>query len=153
MMAENNRNLSPSFWSPEAEIKVSVQLYSSEDSRGEFTSYFFQLFFKWDWVLNSGLHICKASALLLEPHLQSLFSGYFRDRTLRTICLAWLQTTILPISASQVARVTGVSHWCPALPTLDGSRISGHIYALFSQCSLFYVPLTITLISGFRTGR
>jgi hypothetical protein len=45
MMAENNRNLSPSFWSPEAEIKVSVQLYSSEDSRGEFTSYFFQLFF------------------------------------------------------------------------------------------------------------
>jgi hypothetical protein len=27
-----------------------------------------------------------------------------------TICWGWLWTTILPISASQVARITGVSH-------------------------------------------
>jgi hypothetical protein len=31
-----------------------------------------------------------------------------------TICLGWLQTAILLISASWVARLTGVSHWCPA---------------------------------------
>jgi hypothetical protein len=32
-----------------------------------------------------------------------------------TICPSWLQTVILLISASWVARITGVSHWCPAL--------------------------------------
>jgi hypothetical protein len=35
----------------------------------------------------------------------------FRDRVFWTICLAWLWTTILLISASWVARITGVSHW------------------------------------------
>jgi hypothetical protein len=29
---------------------------------------------------------------------------------LGTICLGWLQTIIFPISASQVARITGMSH-------------------------------------------
>jgi hypothetical protein len=29
----------------------------------------------------------------------------------QTICLVWPQTSILMISDSQVARVTGVSHW------------------------------------------
>jgi hypothetical protein len=33
---------------------------------------------------------------------------------LQTICLDWPWTVILLISASQVARITGVSHWCPA---------------------------------------
>jgi hypothetical protein len=31
-------------------------------------------------------------------------------RVSRTICLSWPRTIILPISASQVARITGVSH-------------------------------------------
>jgi hypothetical protein len=35
---------------------------------------------------------------------------YFRDRILLTICLGWLQTAILLISASWVARITGLSH-------------------------------------------
>jgi hypothetical protein len=30
---------------------------------------------------------------------------------LRTICLGWSWTSILPISASQVARIIGMSHW------------------------------------------
>jgi hypothetical protein len=34
---------------------------------------------------------------------------------LRTVCLGWLQTTILLISASWVARITGMSLWCPAI--------------------------------------
>jgi hypothetical protein len=38
----------------------------------------------------------------------------FRDSVLKTICSGWLQTTILLISASWVARITGVSHWHPA---------------------------------------
>jgi hypothetical protein len=33
----------------------------------------------------------------------------------RTICPGWLQTSVLPISASQVARITGVSQQSPAV--------------------------------------
>jgi hypothetical protein len=32
-----------------------------------------------------------------------------------TFCSGWPQTSILLVSASQVARVTGVSHWHPGL--------------------------------------
>jgi hypothetical protein len=35
---------------------------------------------------------------------------YFRDRVSRTICLGWLQTIILLVSTSWVARIIGVSH-------------------------------------------
>jgi hypothetical protein len=38
--------------------------------------------------------------------------GFFQDRVSQTICLGWLRTAILKFSASQVARITGVSHWC-----------------------------------------
>jgi hypothetical protein len=38
----------------------------------------------------------------------------FQDRFSWTICLEWLQTVILLISASWVARITGVSHPHPA---------------------------------------
>jgi hypothetical protein len=38
-------------------------------------------------------------------------SPIFCDRVLRTIRVGWLLTTILLISASCVARITGVSHW------------------------------------------
>jgi hypothetical protein len=40
---------------------------------------------------------------------------YFWDRLSQTICMGWLWTTVLLISASWVARVTGVSHWCLAM--------------------------------------
>jgi hypothetical protein len=30
----------------------------------------------------------------------------------QTVCLGWLLTVILPIWASQVDRITGMSHWC-----------------------------------------
>jgi hypothetical protein len=34
----------------------------------------------------------------------------FQDRFSQTICQGWLQTSILLISASWVARITGMSH-------------------------------------------
>jgi hypothetical protein len=34
---------------------------------------------------------------------------------LQTVCPGWPSTTILLISASQVAGITGVSHWCLAM--------------------------------------
>jgi hypothetical protein len=41
-------------------------------------------------------------------------AGYFRDRVSWTICLGWLRTMILLISAFWVARITGLSHPCQA---------------------------------------
>jgi hypothetical protein len=35
----------------------------------------------------------------------------FRDRVSQTLCPGWLRTTILLISASWVATITGVSYW------------------------------------------
>jgi hypothetical protein len=54
-------------------------------------------------------------SLHLEPLHQPYFCDeFFRDRISRTICLGWLWTVILLISASWVARITGVSHRCLA---------------------------------------
>jgi hypothetical protein len=41
--------------------------------------------------------------------------GVFRDRVSWVICQVYLQTMILLFSASWVARVIGVSHWCLAI--------------------------------------
>jgi hypothetical protein len=54
--------------------------------------------------LNSGLHACKACSLSLETY-------FGLEMGSQTICPGWPQTVILLISASQVARSTGVSHW------------------------------------------
>jgi hypothetical protein len=45
----------------------------------------------------------------------------------QTLCPGWPQTSILPISASQVARITGTSHQCPAVTEF-----------LFRKMHLFY---------------
>jgi hypothetical protein len=56
------------------------------------------------WI--QGLH--------LEPLHQPYFcEGFFEVGFRRTIYLVWLWTAILLISASWVARITGVSHQCP----------------------------------------
>jgi hypothetical protein len=63
-----------------------------------------------DWGFEPMLQICKAEALLLEPHLQSILLWLFWRCVLGTICPGWPWTVILPISASQVAMITGMSH-------------------------------------------
>jgi hypothetical protein len=40
--------------------------------------------------------------------------GYLEDVVLWTCCLGWAQTWIFPVSGSQVAGMTGVSHQLPA---------------------------------------
>jgi hypothetical protein len=68
-------------------------------------------FFLQDWIFISGLHICKAGALPLESWFQSILLWlFFEDGVLWTIYVGWLWTTTLPISVSQVARITGISH-------------------------------------------
>jgi hypothetical protein len=43
-----------------------------------------------------------------------LCDGFFQDRVSRTICPGWPPTSILLISVSWVASITGMSHWYPA---------------------------------------
>jgi hypothetical protein len=71
--------------------------------------WFFCLFvFFLYWVWTQSLH--------LEPLHQPFFvMGFFSDRVLWTISPGWLQTAIFLISASWVARIIGMSHWCPAV--------------------------------------
>jgi hypothetical protein len=51
---------------------------------------------------------------LLEPLHQHFFlcEDFFEIRSCK-LCLGWLQISILLISASWVARITGMSHRCP----------------------------------------
>jgi hypothetical protein len=52
-----------------------------------------------------------AQVLYYLTHTSGPFcSGYFGDGVLQTICSGWPQTVILPILASQVARITGMTH-------------------------------------------
>jgi hypothetical protein len=78
----------------------------------------FFFFFLWDWGLNSGLCVCKAGTLLLEPHLQSILFWLFWRWGLTNYFPGWPQTKILLIPASKAARITGVSHWHLARRTL-----------------------------------
>jgi hypothetical protein len=54
-------------------------------------------------------------AFTLSHSTSPFCDSYFQDRVSQTTCLGWLRTSILLISASWVARITGMSHWCPAL--------------------------------------
>jgi hypothetical protein len=62
-------------------------------------------FFCQYWSLNKGLH-----ALLGRPATLPARFGYSQDSILQAIFPGWLWTMILLISASWVARITGVSH-------------------------------------------
>jgi hypothetical protein len=74
-------------------------------------------------------------------------SGYFGDRVLWTICLGWPWALILQISASQVARIIGMSQWYLAeVP-------------IFADCQLWIVfgsqkpfPCHLALIDNLQPG-
>jgi hypothetical protein len=69
------------------------------------TIFFFSFFFWWHWGLNS------AGTLTAWATLPALFCvGYFQDTISQTICLGWLWTLILLISAWWVASIMGMSH-------------------------------------------
>jgi hypothetical protein len=57
--------------------------------------------------------LSRRSATWATP--SALFSlRYFQHRVLKLFCLRWPQTSILLISASQVAGITDMSHRCPS---------------------------------------
>jgi hypothetical protein len=61
-----------------------------------------------------GFTLAKQTLYCLSHTSSAFCSGYFGDEVLWTICSNWLRVMILLISASKVARITGVSHQCPA---------------------------------------
>jgi hypothetical protein len=63
--------------------------------------------FWWYWSLNSGLHICKAGALLFEARLQPFGSSYFWNRVLLSH-KPGPQSTYFMLLA--VAEMTGTHH-------------------------------------------
>jgi hypothetical protein len=74
-------------------------LPQGQRSKGLYFSFFFQSRHSTTWA-----------------HLQSLCSGYFEDGgLLNYFCPGWPWIFILLISASQVGKITGVSHQCPPL--------------------------------------
>jgi hypothetical protein len=71
----------------------------------------------WDWGLNSGL--AKQELYHLNHTSSPSCSDYFEDGISWSICLDWPRTESLLISASQVARITDMSHQCPAIYVLE----------------------------------
>jgi hypothetical protein len=62
-----------------------------------------------------GFVLLRTGALPHKPHLHFLSLWLlWRWGVLQTICSGWPQTTILPISASQIAGITSMNHECPA---------------------------------------
>jgi hypothetical protein len=64
------------------------------------------------WGVNS---VSEVGTLSLEPlHLTFFVLGVLEIGSHELFAQDRLQTAILLISDSSVARITGVSHWCPA---------------------------------------
>jgi hypothetical protein len=70
--------------------------------------------------LNSGVHTCKADAVPLEPHLQSILLWLFWRWGLSKHLLGWAGTGIMSISASQVDGMTGMSPTDKIINIMDG---------------------------------
>jgi hypothetical protein len=64
--------------------------------------------------------------------------GFFWDTVSQTSCLGWLQTVILLISASWVARIAGMSHWHPVRP--DFWRLDEAPFRLVTIRFQFFFP-------------
>jgi hypothetical protein len=96
-------------------------------------NFMFSIFFVCLAVLGFELR-----AYTLTHSNNSFCVRYFHDRVLWTICPDWLWTSILLISASWVARITGVSHRAQPNPTswqeewllqnMDGQSYGRHLH-------------------------
>jgi hypothetical protein len=89
--------------------------------------FFFFFFFLWCWSLNSG------PTPQATPPALFLCDGFFQDRVTGTIHLGWLWTSILLISASWVAGITGMSH-----------QLSSFLVCFLTYSSeINFLPLTV----------
>jgi hypothetical protein len=75
-----------------------------------------------------------------EPLHQPFFeTRLFGDRVSWTICPGWFQATILLISASWVARITGVSQWAPGWQS-SFKRNSLSVVRMNGRGQCFFAP-------------
>jgi hypothetical protein len=78
-----------------------------------------QVFYHFEWCPQSFFLFFavlgfELRAYTLSPSTSSFCDFcFFHDRVLWTIFLGWLRTAILLISTAWIARIIGVSHWCP----------------------------------------
>jgi hypothetical protein len=80
-------------------------------STGQLVDFFVVVVFFSTGVWSQGLILARQALYHLIHSSSSFFCvGYFQDRVSRNTCPGW-QTLILLISASRVARTTGMSHW------------------------------------------
>jgi homogentisate 1,2-dioxygenase len=75
----------------------------------------FSFFFGGTWFSTQGFTLAKQTLYHLSHTSGPFQSGYFGEVVSQTISRTQPQTTILLISASQVARITSMSHLCPAV--------------------------------------
>jgi hypothetical protein len=92
-------------------------------------------------VWTQGFALAKQALYCLSHTFSPFCSGYFGDRVSGTSSPGWPWTSILWISASQVARITGVSQ-CPAIFNF----LNGFHYDLFIMHTInvfqSYTPLS-----------
>jgi hypothetical protein len=67
------------------------------------------IFFAAPWFELSASQLLGRCFYCLRNFSIPFWNGFFQDRVLWSICLGWLQIAILLISASWVARITGMS--------------------------------------------
>jgi hypothetical protein len=89
-----------SYWN-RLQIKVYLQLMTSFFGMGVIG------------VWTQGSMLAKQELYYLRHTASPLCSGYFGDEGSWASCLDWPRAAIFPISASKVARITGVSHQHP----------------------------------------
>jgi hypothetical protein len=97
----------------EFELRTKQALYhlSHTSSSGHF-------FVTWTTILLFAF-LCAISVMICtHQHTQLLVEM----KSPKLFCLGWPQITILPISASQVARITGLSHWFLAKDIFGGTE-------------------------------
>jgi hypothetical protein len=68
-------------------------------------------FFLVGLVSPQGFVLAKQALYCLSHTSSPFFRWLFWIEVPLTICLSWPQTTVLPISASQVSRITSERHW------------------------------------------
>jgi hypothetical protein len=68
-------------------------------------------FFCGTGVWTQGFVLAKQVLYYLSHASSPFCSGYFEDRIFWTICPGWPWISVLLLSASQIARIIGMSHW------------------------------------------
>jgi hypothetical protein len=77
---------------------------------------FFFFFFGGTEIWTQGFMLAKQALYHLSHTCSPFCCGYFGDRVSQTICLGWLPTSVLLISAFQITGITGVELLVPGLP-------------------------------------